>query len=156
VRAVWLVLLLVLAGCSTEVTGAPAKDDSPVVGPVDLVVPIEMHPVTDSGTITLPDPQGEQLTLAEPIMTVERLNRAEVKFSDTTWVLLIQLTDDDAATFADWTANHVSEQLAMVVDGEVVIAPEIQGAITDGNVQIAGNYTQDEMRALLDKITGRS
>jgi preprotein translocase subunit SecD len=156
VRAVWLVLVLVLAGCSTEVTGRPAKDDSPVVGPVSLVVPIEVRPVTADGTVTLPDKTGEQLKLAEPIMTIERLERAEIKYSDNTWVLLIQLTDDDTATFADWTTNHTGEQLALVVDGEVIIAPEIQEAITGGDVQIAGTYTQDEISDLLDKITGRS
>jgi preprotein translocase subunit SecD len=162
VRAVLLVLLLVLAGCSAEVTGAPAKDDSPVVGPVDLVVPIELHPVLEPAatappsTTELPDPSGESLTLAEPVMTIERLDRAEVMLDQAQqWTLSIDLTDEDAAEFAAWTADHVGERLAMVVDGKVVIAPTIQSAITGGIVQIAGNYTQDEIRDLLDTITGR-
>ncbi|HEX6357764.1 SecDF P1 head subdomain-containing protein [Actinophytocola sp.] len=169
-RAVLLVLVLVLTACSSEVTGAPAKDDSPVVGPVTLVVPIELHPVLEkqepSGTAPpptaspspteLPDPSGEALTLAEPIMTIERLDRAEVMLDQSQqWVLSLDLTDEDTATFAEWTADHVGERLAMVVDGEIIIAPEIQSAITGGAVQIAGNYTQDEIRDLLDKITGR-
>lgn len=35
-----------------------------------------------------------------------------------------------AAEFGAWTAAHVGEQLAVVVDGEVVTAPTIQTAIT--------------------------
>ena len=169
-RSVWLMLVavLALAGCSSETAGAPAKDDSPAVGAVNLVVPIELRPVVEQGTSTgpstsavpdgdeLPDPSGELLTLAEPMMVVEELAGAEVKTNETAqWVLNLDLTDEDAKTFGDWTADHVNERLAMVIDGEIVIAPTIQGAITDGEVQITGNYTQTEIRALLDKITGR-
>jgi preprotein translocase subunit SecD len=162
VRAAWLVLVAVLAvaGCGDEVTGTPAKDDSPRVGPVDLVVPIEMYPVVEdgsAGTTRLPDPEGAQLTLAEPIMTVERLDSAEMKLDPNTggWILNIDMTDQDAKTFGDWTTAHTGERLAMVIDDEVVVAPEIQGAITGGEVQISGNFTRDEIEKLLDKLTGR-
>jgi preprotein translocase subunit SecD len=191
VRVAWLVLvaLLALAGCTSRTGGAPAKDDSPVVGSTNLVVPIELRPVVEQGTspsaapsasasaspsasasaspsasasappsqTQLPDPSGEQLTLAEPVMTIEHLDRAEILFDqpNSTWALSIDLTDEDTAAFADWTADHVNERLAMVVDDEVLIAPTIQSAITDGVVQITGNYTQDEVKELLDKITGR-
>lgn len=178
-RVAWLVLVavLALAGCTSRTSGAPAKDNSPVVGPVDLVLPIEMRPVVEPGASAsaepsatpsasasatpsqtqLPDPSGEQLTLAEPVMTIERLDRAEVTFDkvNSTWALSITLTDKDSAAFADWTADHIGERLAMVVDGEVVVAPTIQDAITGGVVQITGTYTQDDVTKLLDKITGR-
>lgn len=159
-RAWLLVLMLLLAGCTAEVTGAPAKDDAPSVGPVSLVVPIEMRPVigpssTEPSGTELPDPSGARLTLADPIMVVERLDGAEIENTTGSWALNLDLTDDDAATFADWTAGHVGEQLAMVVDGKIVVAPEIQAAITGGNVQISGNYTRDEIDDLLDEITGR-
>jgi preprotein translocase subunit SecD len=174
VRAVWLVLVavLALAGCTTEVTGTPVESDSPVTsdppvtsespaaGPVDLVVPIELRPVVEDGgvgTTVLPDPNGERLALADPVMTIDRLDGAEVQTDGTGagWVLTIDLTDEDAASFATWTADHVGERLAMVVDGEVLVAPTIQGAITEGMVSISGDYTRDEIDALLDKITGR-
>jgi preprotein translocase subunit SecD len=171
VRAAWLMLVavLALAGCSEKTTGAPAKDDSPAVGAVSLVVPIEMRPVVEQGTSTggpstsaapdgdeLPAPDGELLTLAEPMMVVEELDGAEVKTNETAqWMLILDLTEEDARTFGDWTADHVNERLAMVIDGEVVIAPTIQSAITGGEVQITGQYTQSQIRDLLDKITGR-
>jgi preprotein translocase subunit SecD len=166
VRVAWLVLVavLALAGCTSRTAGAPettstqAKNDLPVVGATDLVVPIVLHPVVEDGSSTgtvLPDPSGEQLTLAEPVMTIERLDRAEVMFLDGAWSLSIDLTDQDSAAFTSWTADHVGERLAMVVDDEVVIAPTIQSAITGDVVQISGDYTRDDVEDLLDKITGR-
>ena len=160
-RGAWLVVLavLALAGCSAEVTGAPAKDDSPTVGPADLVVPIEMRPVLDSGGTVLKDPgTGESLSLDEPMMTVEHLDGAEIKYDDqngNNWLLLIHLNDTDTRTFGDWTTEHTGERLAIVIDGEVIVAPTIQSAITQGDIQLVGDFTKDEVQDLLDKITGR-
>lgn len=179
-RTAWLMLVavLALAGCTARTAGAPEKDDAPVVGPVSLVVPIEMRPVleetapsgstapsppseqpvtTSPSTTVLPGQDGEQLTLAEPVMTIERLERAEVMRDqdNVSWSLVLTLTTEDRAAFAEWTAEHIGERLAMVVDDEVIIAPTIQDAIIGGSVHITGNYTESDVRDLLDKITGR-
>jgi preprotein translocase subunit SecD len=154
----WLVLVaaLVLAGCSTEVAGTPAAPES-----VDLAVRFEMRPVLPTGaterTEVLPGPDGDELGLGDPILTIARLDSAEVSLDQNSgaWVLTLDLTDADARTFGDWTAAHVGEQLAIVADDEVIIAPVIQSAITGGQVQIAANYTQTEAKALLAELTGR-
>jgi preprotein translocase subunit SecD len=159
VRLALVVLVLFLAGCSAEVTGAPAKDDSPKVGHTSLVVPIELRPVLETGAgKVLKDPAtGESLTLADPMMTIEELDGAEIIFDKTngTWALTLNLNDADTKKFGDWTTEHTNERLAVVIDDAVVIAPTIQSPITGGEVQITGNYTQDEVKALLDKVTGR-
>ncbi|HYQ62685.1 SecDF P1 head subdomain-containing protein [Actinophytocola sp.] len=156
----WLSALLsaslVLAGCGTEVAGAPEKDTSPTVGAVSLVVPIELRPVADDGTKVLTDPTtGESLTLADPIMTVERLDGADISSDNGTWALVLHLNAKDTRTFADWTTAHTGERLAIVIDGKVVVAPTVQAAITGGDVQVSGNYTRDDVEALLNEITGR-
>jgi preprotein translocase subunit SecD len=159
VRLVWVVLLLVLAGCGTDVAGTPVKDDSPTIGHASLVVPIELRPVleTGDGEVLEDADSGESLTLADPVMTVEELDGAEITFdrAAATWALTLDLNDADARTFGDWTAAHTGERLAVVIDDEVVFAPTIQSAITGGEVQITGDYTQDEVKALLDRLTGR-
>jgi preprotein translocase subunit SecD len=157
---VWWVVVaaLVLTGCGTEVAGAPKA-----VEPVDLAVRFDIRPVLADGelttepTIELPGPDDERLTMLDPILTVERLDRAEVEQSTTsgTWLLTIDLTDADAAVFGDWTSEHTGERLAIVADDEVLIAPQIQSAILDGQVQITGNYSRTEVQALLDKLTER-
>jgi preprotein translocase subunit SecD len=155
VRAVLLVLVLALAGCTAEVTGTPGTGSS-APSSVDVAVPIEMRPVTEDGATVRKDPAtGESLALADPIMTIQELDGAEVTNANGMWALNLDLTTRDTRTFADWTTDHTGERLAIVIDDEVVVAPTIQGAITGGDVQISGNYTRQDVEELLDKITGR-
>ena len=96
--------------------------------------------------------------LEEPFLTIERIEGGKIEFStngSSQWVLNLNLTEEDGETFGDWTTDHVGEQAAMVVDGEVLVAPSIMSPITEGEIQVSGNYTQDDVRGLLDKITGR-
>lgn len=154
---------LLLAGCTSRVGGAPEESEpDTTTGPVDLAVPIEMRPVletasTDPDVLVLPAEDGEQLTLAEPIFTVRRLDKAAISYAETglTWVLSLDLDEADGKSFGDWTGDHIGERLAMVADDEVLMAPQIQSAITGGELQITSQYTKDEAQALLDKITGR-
>ena len=166
--AVLLAVLLpasVLAGCVSREGGASdgggTTSASPASGPVDLAVPIELRPVletpsTDPTVIMLPTENGEQLTLAEPVLTIRELDGAEVTFEQNagTWVLNLDLDDVDGEAFGDWTTAHTGERLAMVADDEVLTAPQIQSPITGGELQIAGDFTRDEARDLLDRITG--
>jgi preprotein translocase subunit SecD len=132
-----LLVVLALAGCTTERVGEapeqPTQTASAASGPVDLPAPLELARVVEpvAGTSPtgsqLPGPDGEQLTL----------------------------TEDDARTFGEWTGAHVGERAAMVANGEVIFAPEIQSAIEGGDIQITGQYGQDEANDLLARITGR-
>ena len=50
------------------------------------------------------------------------------------------LKENGAKLFADWTAKHVQEYFAIVLDGKVISAPVIRNSIPNGQVQIeAGN-----------------
>jgi protein-export membrane protein SecD len=51
------------------------------------------------------------------------------------------LKDKGAQLFADYTAKHVGEYFAIVLDGRVISAPTIDQAITGGNVQISQRGT---------------
>ncbi|MFL6126268.1 SecDF P1 head subdomain-containing protein [Actinophytocola sp.] len=154
-RALLLVLVLALAGCTTEVGGAPVESSS-APSSVDVAVPIEMRPVTADGATVLADPAtGESLKLADPIMTIRRLDGAEVTNDNGLWALNLDLNTQDAKTFADWTTAHTGERLAIVIDDEVVVAPTIQSAITGGEVQISGDYTRNDVDKLLARISGR-
>jgi preprotein translocase subunit SecD len=152
---------LLLAGCTSRVGGAPA-DEERAGGPVELAVPIELRPVLETGSagpdvLELPTPDGERITMADPILTIRRLDKAGITFEETggVWVLSLDLDEDDGKAFGDWTTDHTGERLAMVADDEVLMAPQIQSAITGGELQIAANYTKTEAQELLDTITGK-
>jgi SecD/SecF fusion protein len=54
------------------------------------------------------------------------------------------LNDDGAKKFGQVTRENIGHRLAIVLDGELVTAPNIQGAIEGGNGQITGSYTEKE------------
>jgi preprotein translocase subunit SecD len=166
-----LLLALVLAGCtSARVGGLPSEPSATESagsaesgGPVDLEVPLDLARVTPAGSTaptpasTLPDPDGIALPLESPFLTITRLEDARVEFEQTggTWGVQLAMTDEDAQVFGEWTSAHIGEQVAVVADGEVVAAPQIQGAITGGEVTISAQYSQREADDLLTKLTGR-
>ena len=48
--------------------------------------------------------------------------------------------------------SAVLDQVAIALDGNVVSAPEIQGAIPGGNAQITGNFTQAQATQLQNEL----
>jgi preprotein translocase subunit SecD len=51
------------------------------------------------------------------------------------------LNSEGAQLFGDYTADHVNEQFAIVLDGTVISAPVINEAIPGGQGQISGGFT---------------
>ena len=66
------------------------------------------------------------------------------------------LKDAGDQLFAAWTAAHVQEQFAIVLDSVVISAPVINQAITGGQVQISsggiGGYPQKEAQQLVNVL----
>ena len=63
---------------------------------------------------------------------------------------VVNLTFNSSAskTWANYTAAHVNDAVAVSLDGTVVSAETIQSAIPGGNTQITGNFTQDQAQQL--------
>ncbi len=49
-----------------------------------------------------------------------------------------------ARRFADYTRNNIGSIFAIVLDGEIISAPRIQSAITQGSGRITGNFSVQE------------
>ena len=64
----------------------------------------------------------------------------------------LALTDDAAGRFAAYTAEHIGDPLAIVLDGKVVSVPVIQAEIPGGQVVIAGNFTETEAQTLATQL----
>lgn len=58
----------------------------------------------------------------------------------------VSLTMDSASTrkWANITANHVGQQIAIVMDGVIYSAPYVASRIDDGATSITGNFTKEE------------
>ena len=73
------------------------------------------------------------------------------------WVVNIDFDAEGTKKFAEVTKDLVdntppTNQFAIVLDGLVVSAPAVQGAIVDGNAQISGSFTQQEAETLANQL----
>ena len=86
---------------------------------------------------------------AEPLMTGEAVATASAGF-DTQFtnqpIVSLDLTGDGAGLFADITRAHVNERLAIVLDGVVRMAPNINQPIANGQARIEGFESVEEAR----------
>jgi SecD/SecF fusion protein len=63
-------------------------------------------------------------------------------------VIILHFDSEGADLFGKLTSAHVGEQLAIVVDGVVLSAPQLKGPILGGQCEISGKFKQQEARAL--------
>jgi protein-export membrane protein SecD len=84
------------------------------------------------------------------VMTGAGLQSAEavVRSGSTDYVVNFTLAgNEEAQRFASHTAANIGQPLAIVLDGEVLSAPEIRAALTTGG-EITGQFTRDEALTL--------
>ena len=100
------------------------------------------------------DPKGEG---GEPFMLVK--NRADMDGKYVTqafatldgnkgWMIILRFDGEGAKLFGDLTAANVNQRLAVVVDGEVISAPNLNEAIYGGSAEISGSFTETSARSL--------
>jgi len=91
---------------------------------------------------------------AEGGLTGKYVQRAGVSLHPVTSKPEIHLSFDSegAAMFGTITKEHVGQQLAIVLDGELYSAPNINEPIMGGNCQITGNYDLKEAYRLANAL----
>jgi preprotein translocase subunit SecD len=83
------------------------------------------------------------------IMTGADLKNVNVTTSQTgQYQVAFTLTSNGAKIFGDFTAAHINDVLAIVVDKAVISTPMIQGAIPSGEGVITGKFTSEEANNL--------
>jgi preprotein translocase subunit SecD len=85
----------------------------------------------------IPMVTGRDLRDARP--SVDEYNQPMVAFS---------LNSEGVAKFSRATTENVGRRMAIVLDNQVVSAPNIETAITTADARIIGRFTQDEVRDL--------
>ena len=82
-------------------------------------------------------------------MTGADLKNVNVTTSQTgQYEVAFTLTSNGAKIFGDFTASHINQVLAIVVDKKVISTPTIQGAIPSGQGVITGKFTSEEANNL--------
>src|SRR3954471_7622246 len=68
------------------------------------------------------------------------------------WVVNLDFNSTGSKTWAEYTAANVGNNVAITLDGRVVSAPRINGAINGGTTQITGNFSQAEATELANQL----
>ncbi len=90
------------------------------------------------------------LVKSEAVMQGDAISDARVDFDSSSMLPKISLTMNTQGTkdFGELTTKHVGERLAIVMDGEVLSAPNIREPITIGTAEITGQFSYDEASVL--------
>jgi preprotein translocase subunit SecD len=68
------------------------------------------------------------------------------------WVVNLDLNSKGSDAWATFTAANVGKQVAVTLDGRVITAPTINGAIPGGKTEISGNFTQTTATELANQL----
>ena len=88
----------------------------------------------------------------EVFMTGDMVKRAVYAYSEGDHQIAFELTDAGARLFADVTAANIGKRIAIHLDGEELINPTVQNAITDGRGVINGLGTSERATTIAAQI----
>jgi preprotein translocase subunit SecD len=117
---------------------------------------------TDFSQTSGPEPQptitGEPGILETPaapeqvqhtVMTGEALKTVNVQRNQAgQYVVEFTLTPEGTKTFGDYTSQNIGQFLGIVLDKQVISAPRVNNAITEGQGVITGGFTAESANAL--------
>jgi preprotein translocase subunit SecD len=90
------------------------------------------------GQVEVQEGQSLDLTLYPPLFSGDQVASASVGTDQTGLPTVdLVLAPDATSLFAAYTADHVGDYFAIVLDGNVISAPVIREGITDGRVTIS-------------------
>lgn len=67
-------------------------------------------------------------------------------------VVRLQFDEEGTRLFSDLTQSNIGKQIAIFLDGEILSAPTVQSAITNGEAVITGSFSADEAKDLATRL----
>jgi preprotein translocase subunit SecD len=115
---------------------------------------VAVDSITDTATVAALQAGEDGVQLKEgtyeAFMTGEVVTAATVGQNSTNGKVVVNVTMDaeGTQTWGDFTTANIGKQVAIVLDGTVQSAPQVQSAITDGRTEISGNFTAESAKQL--------
>jgi SecD/SecF fusion protein len=88
------------------------------------------------------------LVSARPDLEGRYVTSAFVSYDVEGWVINLNFDSEGTDLFYKLTGAHVGDQLAIIVDNEVLSAPNLREAIPGGHCRISGTFKEKEARSL--------
>lgn len=141
----------------------PAKKAA-AAGPPEKIQPSKLtfhfvsdpDPALDLAQGLIPGTNHPIFYVKEPVMSNKDVAGAKAKvtamYGEETYVIEVNLTSEGAKKFAQITKDNIGKDLAIVIDGKIIMAPKIQSPILDGKCQIHGRFTKAEAEEMALKI----
>ncbi len=118
--------------------------------------PEELQPkVGPDGKITIdPEDQWKPTGLSGGQLKKATADVQQAGTSALSSQVVVRLLFDDEGTklFGDLTSANIGKSIAILLDGQVISAPTVQTAITNGEAIISGNFTAEEAKALATRL----
>ena len=102
-------------------------------------------------------PTGERFFVQRDVFLDEsHVASARVVAADSQPTVELTLTPEGRAIFARETERHVSEHVAMLVDGRLIAAPIVRAPIASGRARLMGDLTQEEAERIARALNARA
>ena len=105
-------------------------------------------PTPGQKAATPPKVMRKYLLKTRPDMLGDTVRGARAGLGTQGWEVDLSFNGAGAKQFGELTAAHVGENLAIVLDNQVISAPTLRSAIYGGNAQITGQFTEAQARNL--------
>lgn len=115
-------------------------------------VPAVINSASSTGAVTL-DASG-QSTWVNTELTGKYLKRSVLEFNqnDGTPYVSLEFNDEGAKLFADITERNIGKPVAILLDGSVISAPNVDEKITGGKAMISGSFSTEEAKNLVKRL----
>lgn len=112
-------------------------------------IPIQLTEDGELADSEIATPEAS-VTLEPTGLTGSQLKRSTVQFDQTTGepVVAIEFNEEGRELFADITTNNTGENLAIIIDNQMLMAPVIQTPIVNGQATITGGFSIEEAEKL--------
>ena len=104
------------------------------------------------GSLLFQDPDGNTVLEGTDIADAQGVTQSDQTTNQREYVVDLMLNDSGKSKFAEATQANIGKSISIVYDGEVISAPTVQTAITDGKCQITGMESIDAARELASTI----
>ena len=97
-------------------------------------------------------PEGETFMTGEHVRNAYATTQSQNNSISNNYVVAFELDGEGTKLFGDMTTASIGKRIAIYLDGEEIMNPTVNSAITEGRGIIEGSFTQEQAQSLAIQI----